>query len=155
MLEKRGSIPEHVQILDLETGPIEEVRSRMHQEGIMETMDFDHRLQASHPEPVDKARSTVILLDGRMIGALVVAPFADGKGYLIPGRWVIPGMRYGWVNALLMITSMARGLDLDLDYIRFVANSSRHTETTHFAERMGGYPVLTRYRWSRSCLQER
>jgi len=125
----------------------------MHQEGIMETMDFDQRLLATHAEPIDKARSSVVLLDNHMVGALVIVPLVDGKGYLVTGRWVAPGLRHGWVNALLMANSIQKVLDRDLDYIRFVANSSYHTETVRLAERMGGHRVKTRYRWAKPCTQ--
>ena len=122
------------------------VRARLHASGIMDVLEFDDRLRPGHPQPTDLGRSTALTVGGNLIGVMLVAPLADGRGYIVPARWVEPAYRRGWANTVLIYNSTAQGEALGLEYIRFLANSAVHDETVRLARRLGGERVRSRGR---------
>lgn len=112
----------------------------------MDVLEFDDRLRPGHPQPTDLGRSTALTAGGDLIGVMLVAPLADGLGYIVPARWVAPAYRRGWANTVLIYNSTVQGEALGLEYIRFVANSAVHDETVRLARRLGGERIRSRER---------
>ena len=140
--------PSEIRITSLERAVLPAVRARLHEERIMDTLDFDDRLRPGHGQPTDREKSTVLLAGDTLIAVMLVAPFADGRGYAVPARWVAPEYRRGWANVVLIYHSTAQGQELGLDYIRFVANSKAHDETVRLSQRLGGHRVTSRHRYA-------
>ncbi len=136
--ERRGLRPPGALLDHLrpEHGPA--VRALFHRERILTGTELDLRLAPGHPEPIDRAGSTLILLDGDLLGVMLIAPLTDPKGYSVPARWVRPDLRRGWVNAALLATSCERVRPLGLEYVHFTGNTARHDETRRLGERLGG-----------------
>ena len=149
LLERRHSIPDAAQIVAFEPRRLPELRAVFHNSQIVSCLDFDARLSPQHEEAIDLERSTAIVLDETLIGAMLVCPIKGGAGYLVSGRWVAPEFRNGWVNAVLIYNSVRQGVDLSLDFVRFVANSEAHQETVRLASRLGGKRVRSLERLSR------
>ncbi len=147
-LRLKGSIPADARITGVEHSIVGDVRRRLHMERIMDTFDFDSRLMPGHPQPADLERSTAILLDNRLVGAMVVAPLTGEGGYLVIGRWVAPEFRRGWLNAVLIHNSVRQGVEMNLSFVRFVANSRFHSETRALARRLGGRSANIRHRYT-------
>ena len=141
LLEGRGAIPTDARVGGFEPELLPELRAIFHNNRIVGCLDFDARLSSGHVEPIDLERSTAIRLHGRLIGAMLVCPSREDAGYTVAGRWVAEGYRHGWVNALLIYNSVRQGVALDLDFVRFVANSELHRETGKLAARLGGRQV--------------
>ncbi|HJP35794.1 MAG TPA: hypothetical protein QF901_07365, partial [Gammaproteobacteria bacterium] len=140
--------PSEIRITSLERAVLPAVRARLHEERIMDTLDFDDRLRPGHGQPTDREKSTVLLAGDTLIAVMLVAPLADGRGYAVPARWVAPEYRRGWANVVLIYHSTAQGQELGLDYIRFVANSKAHDETVRLSQRLGGHRVTSRHRYA-------
>ena len=147
-LRCKGAIPANAQITGLQPSILSEVRTRLHKERIMDTFDFDARLMPGHPQRIDLERSTAIRLDERLVGTMVVAPMVGQDGYMVTGRWVSPEYRRGWLNAVLIHNSVRECVELNLAFVRFVANSRFHSETRTLAKRLGGHSVSTRHRYT-------
>jgi hypothetical protein len=145
-LDRQRALPADIQLRSLEARLIPAIRTRLHQERIMDTFEFDERLRPDHPEPIDCVRSTAITRDDALLAVMLVAPMAATSGYIVPARWVTPSLRNGWANAALIYHSAKQGLDLGLDRIRFIANSAQHRETMRLATRLGGHCVRSRDR---------
>lgn len=146
-LDRRRLIPAAVQVAPFTAPRLPELRGLFHNNGILGCLDFDAHLSPQHVEPVNLTGSTALLLDGHLIGAMMVCPSRHGHGYTVVARWVHEEFRNGWANALLIYSSVRQGVPLALDFVRFVANSERHQETARLAARLGGERVSRLQRW--------
>lgn len=147
----RGLIPAGVQAQRFTPERLPTLRALFHNQGIINCLDFDARLAPGHDEPTDLDGSTVLVLDGELIAAMLVCPCQDGHGYLVPGRWVHADYRNGWANALLIFNSVRQGVPIGLEFVRFVANRERHRETARLAARLGGEHISRLQRWHWAC----
>lgn len=141
MLERRVAIPPTAQIMSFEPQLLPELRAIFHNTRIVGCLDFDARLGKNHSEPTDLLRSTAILLDDKLIGAMMVCPSIAASTYTVSGRWVAEGHRNSWVNAVLIYNSVRQGVPMNLDRVRFVAHRDIHKETAVLAGKLGGHKI--------------
>jgi hypothetical protein len=135
--ERRGLRPSDAEIDWLRPAHLPAVRARLHRERILDGTELDLKLVATHPDPIDRERSTVIHRHGTVVAVMLVAPLAAGKGYAVPVRWVDPELRNGWGNAALIATSCGKGKGLGLTHVEFTGNSALHDETRRLGQRLG------------------
>ncbi len=135
----RGAIPPGARISGFTPELLPLIRACFHNQGVVNYEDFDAWICPEHPEHMDLARSTVVLVDGRLLGAMMVC--RSGRDVLVPGRWVAEGWRNTWVNAVLIRNSAHLLAPLGLERARFLAHGERHRETERLAARLGGEAV--------------
>jgi hypothetical protein len=145
LLEKRGAVPERAEITGFSPELLPLLRETFHNNRIVGCLEFDAKLNPHHSEPIDLERSTAILLDGELIGAMMVCPVSSAT-YSVSARWVAEGHRNSWTNAVLIYNSVRQGVALELDTVRFVAHRGVHKETAVLAERLGGHKFQSRHR---------
>lgn len=145
-LERRNAIPTQARITGFQPAQLPAIRANYHRLGIMPAPVFDAKLDQGLPDAIDLPRSTQIVLDGELIGAMLVSPLPNEPGYSVLGRWVAEDFRNGWVNAALLDRSLQCGVGLGLKVARFMANRDNHLETQRLAARLGGHKHSHRLR---------
>tara|TARA_R110001592_G_scaffold363248_3_gene682125 strand:- start:25125 stop:26030 length:906 start_codon:yes stop_codon:yes gene_type:complete len=147
LLERRKAIPPDAHIGPFEKKLLPDIRAIFQNTRIMGSLEFDARMSPFHDEPIDLERSTAILQNDQLIGAMLVSPSKLGHVYTVPARWVAKGHRHSWVNAVLIHNSVRQGVPLALDRVRFVANRENHKETAALAANLGGLQVRSLQRF--------
>lgn len=135
----RRAIPERASIGGLTREHLGRIRTLFHEQQIMTATEIDLRLGSRHPQPINAPGSTLCRVDDQLVGAMLIAPLPDPKGYLVTARWVHPDYRNSWVNAALLAHSCRQVEPLGLEYVRFLGNTAKHDETARLATRLGGF----------------
>ena len=146
-LAKKNKIPPGYKVM-----PIKEVSNTamniLHESGMMDDYDFRNKFKGDSLKSFSLDHCLSVLFMGKIVGIILVAKHTEIKTYEILIRWVEKDFRGSWVNAVLINEAVRRGLEVDIDFLCFNANSERHQETLHLAKNAGAEFVAKSRRYS-------
>ena len=146
-LAKKNKIPPGYKVV-----PIKEVSNTamkiLHESGMMDDYDFRNKFEGDSLKSFSLDHCLSVLFMGEIVGIILVAKHTEIKTYEILIRWVEKNFRGSWVNAVLINEAVRRGLEIDIDFLCFNANSERHQETLHLAKNAGAEIIAKSRRYS-------
>ena len=146
-LAKKNKIPPGYKVV-----PIKEVSNTamkiLHESGMMDDYDFRNKFKGDSLKSFSQDHCLSVLFMGEMVGIILVAKHTEVKTYEILIRWVEKNFRGSWVNAVLINEAVRQGLEIDIDFLCFNANSERHQETLHLAKNAGAEIIAKSRRYS-------
>lgn len=115
-LRARGRIPAGVEMVDLAPELVGPVAELVHRElnsapAGLAAMLAQALEQDPATAPVDRLRSKVLLVDGRVGGALLSRRRSDGRDTRIVCNVVAPEWRRGWANVMLLESTTRAGVE--------------------------------------------
>jgi GNAT superfamily N-acetyltransferase len=135
-LDRAGRIPPGARVVPLSEAPAAEVANLLSREFHNDPERTRARLEGRTANPPDPGLSAVLLLDGVVAGAQLVRIADDGVPEL-ETNVIIPSLRRGWANVLLLTHDGTRpGARHDARYFRFFCDE-RVTDTVKLARRSG------------------
>ena len=120
----------------------------LHESGMMDDYDFRNKFKGDSLKSFSQDHCLSVLFMGEMVGIILVAKHTEIKTYEILIRWVEKNFRGSWVNAVLINEAVRQGLEIDIDFLCFNANSERHQETLHLAKNAGAEIIAKSRRYS-------
>ena len=115
----------------------------------MSAYEFDGLCQAGSAGACDLERSTAIVVDKEIVGAMMVSGQLEESCYKVPAQWVHEDYRGDWVNAVLIHNSVQHCVPLGLKTVRFVANRGKARNTVRLAGKLEGELVRSLQRLER------
>lgn len=146
-LSKRNKIPSKYKILPIRKVADSAMRI-LHRSKMMDDYDFRNKFVGDSVKSFSHEHCLCIIFENKMVGIILVAKHNETKTYEILIRWVDESYRGTWVNAVLINEAVRQGLEIDIDFLCFNANSERHRETLHLAKNAGAVIVAKSRRYS-------
>lgn len=146
-LRVRHRIPPEAETQQLTADLIPDVARLLRSE--LETIapDIERQMTASLEEnpafsPVDRERSRVLLLAGKVAGALLSRRLPDGHSSAIICNVIAPQFRRGWANAILLESTTRAGVENGCPQFQFDC-AHTHRDTIGLAQRCDAELVRT------------